>query len=84
MVDVRWWATHKPNGLRFWETTEPLRDLMQRKWSRDLMRDFLKKEHDDNKKKITNIVGKFNWHWMVTGKRRSNRLLPKGPKKKTT
>ena len=55
---------------------------MQRKFSRELMRDFLKKEHDDDEQKITDIVGEFNWHWMVTGKRRSNRLLPKGPKKK--
>ena len=84
MVDVRWWATHKPKSSDFWETTKPLRKMMQRKFPRELMRDFLKKEHDDDEQKITDIVGEFNWHWMVTGKRRSNRLLPKGPKKKTT
>ena len=57
------------------ETTEPLRDLMKKNWSREMMRDFLKKEYDDDQKKIIAIVGESNWRWMVTGKR-TNRLLP--------
>ena len=76
MVDVQWWETDKPNGS-FCETTEPLRELMKKKWSRELMRDFLKKEHGDDEEKIIAIVGDSNWRKM-----RTNRLLPNGPRKK--
>jgi len=33
MVHVQWWETHEPNRSNFMETKEPLRNLMQRKFS---------------------------------------------------
>ena len=86
MVDVQWWEMDEPNGSHC-ETTEPLRDLMKKNWSREMMRDFLKKEYDDDKKKIIAIVGESNWRWMVTGikgKRKNCLLLDKqvGPRTK--
>jgi len=80
MVGVQWWEMDESNGSHC-KGTEPLRELMKKKWSREMMRDFLKKECDDNKKKITAIVSESNWQWMMTGKR-TDCLLPNGPRTK--